>query len=202
MQNLEDLRVRRTRKLLQRAMLEAAREKGFAHVTVRDITERAMVNRATFYRHYEDKYDLLAQYMKELSEFIDSDEGETLSNIQPLPSLDTPPPGLANLLRHMQANADFYRVMLGNQGDPAFCGQAFRTYIELGYRRMLSSQLPQSDPNRPPIDLTVNYLMHAGIGAIVWWLENDQPVSPEQMAVWLYQFSMASINASLGSGTA
>lgn len=202
MQNLEDLRVRRTRKLLQRAMLESAREKGFAHVTVRNITDRAMVNRATFYRHYEDKYDLLAQYMKELSEFIDSDEGENLSNTQPLPSLDTPPPGLATLLRHMQANADFYRVMLGNQGDPAFCGQAFRTYVELGYRRMLSSQLPQSNPNRPPIDLTVNYLMHAGIGAIVWWLENDQPVSPEQMAVWLYQFSMASINASFGLGTA
>jgi AcrR family transcriptional regulator len=201
MQNLEDLRVRRTRKLLQKALLEAASEKGFAHVTVRDITERAMVNRATFYRHYEDKYDLLAQYMKELSEFIDSDEGENLSNTQPLPSLDTPPPGLTKLLRHMQANADFYRVMLGNQGDPAFCGQAFRNYIELGYRRILSSQSPRSDPDRPPIDLIVNYLMSAGIGAIVWWLEQDQPCSPDQMAVWLYQLSMASISVSLGSRT-
>ena len=200
-QNLEDLRVRRTRKLLQKALLEAASEKGFAHVTVRDITERAMVNRATFYRHYEDKYDLLAHYMGELSELIDSDDGETLTSKQPLPSLDTPPSGLAKLLRHMKANSDFYRVMLGNQGDPAFCGQAFRKYIEQGYRRMLSSQIPKSDPSRPPIDLTVNYLLNAGIGAIVWWLENDQPASPEQMAVWLYQFSMASISVSLGSGT-
>lgn len=200
-QILEDLRVRRTRKLLQKAMLEAASEKGFAQVTVRDITERAMVNRGTFYRHYEDKYDLLTHYMGELSELIDSEEGETSTNHQPLPSLDTPPAGLAKLLRHMQTNADFYRVMLGNQGDPGFCGQAFRKYIEQGYRRMLSSQLPQADLHLPPIDLTVNYLMHAGIGAIVWWLENDQPASPEQMAVWLYQFSMASINVSLGSGT-
>ena len=200
MQNVEDLRVRRTRKLLQQALLEAASEKGFAHVTVRDITERAMVNRATFYRHYEDKYDLLAHYMGELSELIDSDEGETSPGNEPLPSLDTPPSGLAKLLRHIQANADFYQVMLGNQGDPAFCGQAFRNYIELGYRRMLSSQIPQSTPSRPPVDLTVNYLLNAGIGAIVWWLENDQPASPEQMAVWLYQFSMASIGVSLGSG--
>jgi AcrR family transcriptional regulator len=200
-QNLEDLRVRRTRKLLQKALLEAASEKGFAQVTVRDITERAMVNRATFYRHYEDKYDLLTRYMGELSELIDSEEGETSTGDQPLPSLGTPPSGLAKLLRHMQANADFYRVMLGNQGDPAFCGKAFRRYIEQGYRRMLSSQLPQSDPNRPPIDLIVSYLMNAGIGAIVWWLENDQPASPEQMAVWLYQFSMASITVSLGPET-
>jgi AcrR family transcriptional regulator len=201
MQNLEDLRVRRTRKLLQQALLEAASEKGFAHVTVRDITERAMVNRATFYRHYEDKYDLLTHYIEELSELIDSNEGGTSPGDQPLPSLDTPPSGLAKLLRHMQANADFYRVMLGKQGDPTFCAQSFRNYIEQGYRRILSSQAPKSDPSRPPIDLTVNYLIHAGIGAIVWWLENDQPCSPEQMAVWLYQFSRASISVSLGSST-
>ena len=201
MQNLEDLRVRRTRKLLQQALLEAASEKGFSHVTVSDIAERAMVNRATFYRHYEDKYDLLAHYIEELSELIDSNEGETSPGDQPLPSLDTPPSGLAKLLRHMQANADFYRVMLGKQGDPTFCAQSFRNYIEQGYRRILSGQAPKSDPSRPPIDLTVNYLIHAGIGAIVWWLENDQPCSPEQMAVWLYQLSRASISVSLGSGT-
>ena len=55
-----------------------------------------------------------------------------------------------------------------------------------------------ADSSRPPIDLMVSYLMNAGIGAIMWWLENDQPASPEQMAVWLYQFSMASIGVSLG----
>lgn len=197
--NLEDLRVRRTRKLLQRALLEAASEKGFPHVTVSDIAERAMVNRATFYRHYEDKYDLLAHYIRELSELIQSDEGKTLSD-NSLAQSPEMPPGLVNLLRHMQANADFYRVMLGKQGDPAFCAQSFRNYIEQGFRRKLSSQPAQSDPSRPPIDLTVSYILGAGISAIVWWLENDQPCPPEQMAVWLYQLSMASINVSLSSG--
>ena len=198
-QDLEDLRVRRTRKLLQKAMLEAASEKGFSHVTVSDITERAMVNRATFYRHYEDKYDLLAHYLGELSELIDSEEGETSLGDQIAESLDTPPRGLVKLLRHMQANADFYRVMLGKQGDPTFCAQSFRNYIEQGYRRILASHAPQSDPNRPPIDLTVSYLLNAGVGAIVWWLEQDQPYSPERMANWLYQLSRAIINVSLRS---
>ena len=200
MQNLEDLRVRRTRKLLQKAMLEAAREKGFAHLTVRDITERAMVNRATFYRHYEDKYDLLAHYMEELSGFIVSEQGETPLKDQSLLNVDSPPSGLAKLLRHIQAHADFYRVMLGKNGDPAFCGQAFRDFIEAGYRRILSGHASKSDSSRPPVDLTVNYLLNAGIGAIVWWLENEQPCSPEQMAVWLYQLSKACIGVSLESG--
>ena len=200
MQTLEDLRIRRTRKLLQKALLEAASEKGFAHATVRDIAERAMVNRATFYRHYEDKYDLLRQYMEELSGMIDSQGGASSSDDGLDISTDSPPPGLVNLLRHIQANADFYRVMLGRQGDPTFCAQTFRDYIERGYRRMLSSQSPQSDSRCPPIDLTVNYILGAGISAIVWWLENDQPCPPEQMANWLYQLSMARISVSLGPG--
>jgi AcrR family transcriptional regulator len=196
-QTLEDLRVRRTRKLLQKALLEAASEKGFAHVTVGDIAERAMVNRATFYRHYEDKYDLLRQYMQELSGMIAS-EGEASPSEDGLElSADSPPAGLVHLFKHMQANADFYRVMLGDQGDPAFCAQSFRDYIERGFRRMLSSQSPQANPSRPPVDLTVSYLLGAGVGAIVWWLEQEQPCSPEQMAAWLYQLSMASINVSL-----
>ena len=198
-QNLEDLRIRRTRKLLQKALLEATSEKGFSHVTVRDITERAMVNRATFYRHYEDKYDLLKQYLEELSGMIDSQGGASSAEDGLDISVDSLPTGLVNLYRHIQANREFYRVMLGNQGDPAFCAQSFRDFIERGLRRMLSSETSQVDPGRPPVDLTVSYLLSAGIGAIVWWLEQEQPCSPEQMAVWLYQLSRASINVSLGS---
>jgi AcrR family transcriptional regulator len=54
-----DLRVRRTRRLLQQAFEELMREKSFKALTVQDITERAMVNRATFYDHFDDKYALL-----------------------------------------------------------------------------------------------------------------------------------------------
>ena len=44
---MEDLRVRRTRMALQNAFIELTIEKNFSSVTVTDITERAMVNRAT-----------------------------------------------------------------------------------------------------------------------------------------------------------
>src|SRR6516162_8640216 len=51
-----DLRIRRTHHFLQEAMIELITEKGFEAITVGDIAERAMINRATFYRHYQDKY--------------------------------------------------------------------------------------------------------------------------------------------------
>jgi AcrR family transcriptional regulator len=198
-QNVEDLRVRRTRKLLQKALLEATVEKGFAHITVSDIAARAMVNRATFYRHYKDKYDLLKHYIEELSGLIDTHDQEASLDARPDPSLSLPPDGLVVLLRHMQANAEFYRVMLGKQGDPTFCAQSFRPYIEQGFRRLLSGQIPQvNDPAHPPVELIVSYVLHAGVGAIVWWLEEGQACTPEQVAVWLRQLSLAAVGVALG----
>ncbi|MCX7755200.1 MAG: TetR/AcrR family transcriptional regulator [Anaerolineales bacterium] len=56
-----DPRVKRTRALIQKAFGELLAEKGFRDITVQDITERAEVNRATFYAHYPDKYALLEE---------------------------------------------------------------------------------------------------------------------------------------------
>ncbi len=54
-----DPRVRRTRQSLEQAFTDVLKEKGFQAITVQDITQRAGVNRATFYAHFSDKYALL-----------------------------------------------------------------------------------------------------------------------------------------------
>lgn len=183
----EDLRVRRTRKMLQEALMSLTVEKGFAAITVNDISERAMVNRSTFYRHYLDKYDLLDQYMNEVYE-LTSDELLSPEKLADIPT-DTPP-GPVVLLRHIQKFADFYRVMLGPDGHPAFCDK-LRQNTERRFRHLLSLAFREPDPNTPPNDLRIRYISHAGIGAILWWLENDQPCTAEQLASWLGQLSTA-----------
>jgi len=55
----EDPRVKRTRNLILTAFEELLPEKGFRSLTVQDITDKAEINRATFYAHFNDKYDLL-----------------------------------------------------------------------------------------------------------------------------------------------
>jgi len=55
----EDPRVKRTRQLLVQAFEALLQEKGFEGMTVQDIADRATVNRATFYAHFEDKHALL-----------------------------------------------------------------------------------------------------------------------------------------------
>ena len=59
-----DPRVRRTRKLLEDAFRALIKQKSFAALSVRDITDYATVNRATFYAHYTDKHDLATSVLR------------------------------------------------------------------------------------------------------------------------------------------
>lgn len=54
-----DPRVKRTRQMILQAFSELVEEKGFQGLNVQDITEKAGINRATFYAHFPDKYALL-----------------------------------------------------------------------------------------------------------------------------------------------
>jgi len=61
----EDPRVTRTRSLILTAFDELLPEKGFRSLTVQDITDKAEINRATFYAHFNDKYDLLDKSIRQ-----------------------------------------------------------------------------------------------------------------------------------------
>ena len=60
-----DPRVRRTRGLIMRAFDELVAEKGHTGLTVQEIAERATINRATFYAHFADQYELFDHYISE-----------------------------------------------------------------------------------------------------------------------------------------
>ena len=66
LKNSEDRRAKRTRRLLKESLLELMQEKPFSQISVRDVTERADVNRTTFYLHYTDTAQLLQSVEEEL----------------------------------------------------------------------------------------------------------------------------------------
>lgn len=65
MEKTIDPRIVRTRRLIMDAFMQLAIEKEFKDITIKDITSRATVNRATFYYHFLDKYDLLEKVLSE-----------------------------------------------------------------------------------------------------------------------------------------
>jgi len=68
----EDRRIRRTRSLLNKALVELVAEKEYDEITIQEITERADIGHRTFYRHYASKDELLIDVMEDaLSGFRD-----------------------------------------------------------------------------------------------------------------------------------
>jgi len=59
----QDLRVRRTRKWLQEALLSLMLEKPMSKISIAEITDRAQVSRPTFYLHYRYKEEVLEDYL-------------------------------------------------------------------------------------------------------------------------------------------
>ena len=65
-QSKTDPRVLRTRRLIMDSFIELSAKKEFKDITIKDITTEAMINRATFYYHFEDIYDLLEKALSEV----------------------------------------------------------------------------------------------------------------------------------------
>jgi len=184
----DDLRVKRTYKLVLEALIEQTIQKGFSALTVSDITKHAGINRATFYRHFKDKFDLLDNYAQAVYELLEvglqkPNKGDTNQIYQ----------GLTRVLEHIRANARFYQVMMGKHGDPAFTDK-IRQYIQKRIRRSLPMGIQQDEKS---IDLYISYSSSASIGAILWWLEHELPYSAEEMAAILYQLESGNLKALL-----
>ena len=164
------------------ALFDLTVEKGYEAVSISDIASRANVNRSTFYRHYLDKGALLAEYLAALQVAVTAVARQQTDSA-------APPAGLLLLLRHIRERADFYRVMLGPQGDAAFVHRLRQ--ISAKRYRDLFARVDTPAPDGPPTELRVAYISQATIGAITWWLSGGRSWSPEKLAGWLGDLSLA-----------
>ena len=59
--NKEDRRVKYTKMVLKESLIDLLSKKDISCITIKQICEEADINRATFYTHYSDQFDLLRQ---------------------------------------------------------------------------------------------------------------------------------------------
>src|SRR5205085_300892 len=113
-QSVSNLRVRRTQKLLREALIELIEERGFEALTIGELTERAMVSRAAFYRNYQDKYDLVEQIFEEAMSTL-------LGAVEEMgPEHQHPPEVWVKFFEHIADYERLYRALLGRKGSPWF----------------------------------------------------------------------------------
>lgn len=106
-----DLRIVKTKKILFNSLLNIMKIKNFEKIKVSDICDEALVNRSTFYAHYDDKYELLIDLFEErklsLLKVFEDNENKAFSK-EYLMEL------LSILIDHIEENKEIYSAILAN----------------------------------------------------------------------------------------
>jgi AcrR family transcriptional regulator len=174
-----DKRILRTRQALKNALLELMVEIGYEKTTVQRILERAGVGRATFYVHFRSKEDLLRRSLdglgKDLAEECkparigrvrEGSRGSVLLGFT-----------LA-FFRHVDSHRRLYRAIVGHESG---------LIVERQMRRLLAGLvkpdvvLKDRRRNSVEAEMTVQYVVGALMSVVIWWLDRDIKLSPEEM---------------------
>ena len=79
----EDLRVKRTKKALAEAFVNLLKAKPLDDITINELCDTADVRRATFYKHYNDKFDFIAAFTAALRDEFDREIWEKAGHMTP-----------------------------------------------------------------------------------------------------------------------
>jgi AcrR family transcriptional regulator len=188
-----DLRVRRTHKLLWDALMAELAERSFEEITVKDICDRAMVHRTTFYKHYDDKYALLERGMRQMYDALVADEHAPPSVF----SVDHPPPYFIRLFEHVAEHQGFYTAMLCGEGIGRF-QKLVKDYIADVVEAKIRDSTPADRHLAVPPIMHVQFFAGGVLSLLAWWLENGMPYTPQQMAQHLMSIHFTGLFSNYG----
>jgi AcrR family transcriptional regulator len=190
-----DPRVVRTRQMLRDALVSLIAEKGFDALTVQDIADRATLNRATFYLHYQDKHDLLVKSLHDAIDELMADIGPSAASGQLV--FDGSLRSIVGVFNHVAQHARFYKVMMGAEGVPSFIAGVRDYMVEITLKWLTMLQ-PEPHQSTVPLDIVANSLSWSLLGVLIWWLEHDLPQPPEYMAEQFHRLMTLGVPQVLG----
>ncbi len=179
MSESSDLRIVKTKQLLKDALLMLIQEEEFENITVKRLTERAKINRSTFYAHFYDKYDLLEKTIDE--ELLSFAEEVAPKSDDDLMATHIPTSLYLRATQYIYKQADFFKIMMEESGIPAF-QQQFLQIIKKYMATHLEKFHSKQDKMEIPMEFFISYIAHAYIGVISYWLESGMQYSPEYVA--------------------
>jgi AcrR family transcriptional regulator len=187
-----DRRVRRTRELLQRTLIELIGERGYDAITVQEIVDRANVGRTTFYLHYSSKDKLFMSCHEAIVSAFHSPHPRAREELL---SLETPP-GVISTYRHLLNARALLRPIFQGKDAPLML-RRIRDRSAHEIEVSLRAAFAHTKSNIP-VDLLANYLAGAQIALVQWWLEKRQPHTAENLAQVFHRLQRAAIRDAFG----
>ncbi|MGI6117568.1 MAG: TetR/AcrR family transcriptional regulator [Bilifractor sp.] len=150
----EDRRVIKTKRNLKNTMREMMGEMPFEKITVKEICERAMTSRITFYNYYNDKYALLEEMIHDM-------KGELEAQFQKLQEANTeddPIVSFENMLDCLIHLHEEYKDIFVNNvniGKNSALIPPYYRFMVNNIEKLIRKYFQQMKPNYPPEQISV-----------------------------------------------
>ena len=168
MEEREDKRIRRTKKLLRQALTRLMQQKDFQSITVTDVVREADINRGTFYAHYRDVYDLREKIESEMI----ADFRGMIDDIH-LNGGGSLHPVLMRAVDYLEENREIVRALVRGTGVEGF-GRKMITVLEECHLEMR--------PFRSVEDAYAARFLATGIvGMMEKWITEPQPIPKNEI---------------------
>lgn len=163
----EDMRVRRTKQNIIKAFIALTKEKSIDAITIQEIANKAMVNRATFYAHYHDKQDLYDQIFNQAiglftplrNPLLFLNRQVMFSKLEDI---------LTEVLENCFANRDLLLLII--DGTPSRVLQNQLTPILNTNLMGILKEFGIDKKSTIPSDLVITYILAIFISVLAWWL--------------------------------
>ena len=186
-----DRRIRKTRRVIRQCLTELLKTKRIQDITVREISEKADINRGTFYLHYRDIFDLMEQIENELLEELE----DVLNHFKAADLLSNPALVFTRVFQLVKENSDMVSILIGQTGDINFVNRlkdivrekCLKDWMELfrpgaggGRQTSRSSQNTLLDDSA--FEAYYSFTVTGCIGLVQYWLDSGLKETPEQLA--------------------
>ncbi|MEC0184712.1 TetR/AcrR family transcriptional regulator [Paenibacillus peoriae] len=169
--NRDDRRVKKTTKALWNAIAELLMEKELHSITVRELTNRADIHRATFYTHYKDVYDLYEQMegnvINELAAIIVGDPTHSYEDV------------FTKLIDYVYKNPGTIRIFLDKNRNRSFHDRVL-AFLEEKYIEIWNYETNQKEISEEWIFMA-KYHLQGCISIIEYWAENNFSYPKERL---------------------
>lgn len=179
-----DKRVRYTKMFLKDSLIKCMKEKPISRITVKQLCQEAEINRATFYAHYQDQYDLLEQTEQELIDEVN----RCVNSLVEAPNENRLKQVTLEIIKIIDANLACVRVLWGKNGDMKFQEKMTQIFHD----QFISLLSETGKENELENEFTYIYTIHGCIGIIRQWIFDDHDkISPEKLACMVLRISNA-----------
>ncbi len=178
MEKKTDLRVIKTKNLIYNTLVELMKDKTFEEIKVSDICNKALINRSTFYSHYEDKYDLLVDFINSLkNEFI----SELNKNSSDLNVKEYYIELIKIFLNHIEERKEMYTSIMINNRNSIMMDILLSVVNNDLLKKIKSDEIDSSIPN----DIIAKFYLGGVINLGVEWLKDNSKYSKEDIINYL-----------------